>query len=326
MATVNREQVSRVAAYLKANPPEGSGLNFYSVQTPKGELVLDRMYPPVNHPHAVDFFFLACLHQYGFWWGDSRGYREPMYGNLGEKRLKGSDLLWGLFLRALDSEELWDPKYLADITPRQLADVMSDDEATPWPNFEERVHLTQRYGRWLASRNLNPLNIVAQANSTNSPLRGFRLIMDMDRGLNPWADDRLEKKQLLLAMALANRPERFLKVAPGEEWPPIVDYHLMRVCLRLGFVDIGSANIARNTERLWASAEEEQAIRVGTRDAVEQLIRESGLTMAQVDETLWMARKYCPETESPDCDKCLFGSVCPRWTGLFQPVIRTTAY
>lgn len=323
MATVNDEQVSRVAAFLKANPPKGGGMNFHSVHTPKGELVLDTMFPPIGHEHALDFFFFACLYQYGFWYGSERGYLEPMVGNIAEKRLKGSDLLWTLFKRELDGNpDFFRPEHLANLSPGELTRVLTDDEGTQWPDFDERLKLARRYGRWLLEHGATPRSIVADANETGEPLHRFLLIMET----GPFGDDDLMKKQLLLAMALANRPERFLVVTDPGKWFPIVDYHLMRVALRLGLVELDTDEANRNEARRWVSPEEEAGIRKAAWSAVRGLIQESGLPMAAVDETLWMARKYCPEMEQPNCGKCLFNEVCAKRTELFQPVLRTTAY
>lgn len=326
MAQVNDGQVARVAAFLKASPPKTSGMNFYSIQTPEGELVLDAFYPPLNHPHAVHFFFFACLHQYGFWYGDDKGYVEPMIGNIGKKKLKGSDLLWGLCRRMMNSEFNWTNAFvLAHITPEQLATILVDDTATPWPNFEDRLQMTRAYGRWLGGRNLCPGSIVAFANQVKNPLERFLDLMSLP-GNNPWLNDPLQKKQLLLAMILANRPEKFLQVVGGEDWHPIVDYHLMRVALRLGMVDLSADEMKTNVNRRWAPVVQEAVIRGETKAAVIGLIEQSGLPMATIDETLWMARRYCPEMTNPECDKCLLNSVCAKRTELFQPVLRTTAY
>lgn len=141
--------------------------------------------------------------------------------------------------------------------------------------------------------------------------------------------DDLEKKNILLAMAMANRPEMFLKPNKEEEedlWPPIIDYHLMRIALRLGLVDLDSKQEDANIERRWINKQDEEQIRMETYTAIDELINLSKKPMSFVDKTLWMARKYCPEMEKPDCEKCIFTDVCDKRTELFQPVFRTTNY
>ena len=329
MAEVNGGQVSRVAQLLKANPPKTAGLNFYSFQTPKGEVVAERMYPPLDHPMAVDFFFLACLHQYGFWYGDAGGYLESMVGELKAndgtwRKLKGSDLLWEVLRRSLSlCPEIWAPERLAAIRPAELQQLLCDDSGTQWPDFDVRLELTRSYGQWLVDSGRTPAGIVAEANATTKPLEAFLRILRLE---SPFGRDSYEKKALLLAMALTNRPERFLRPSAEDSWAPIVDYHLMRVALRLGLVDLNTEEQDFSVRRAWMNEFQEGHIRGHVWQAVSSLIRESGLAMSTIDETLWMARKYCPEAEEPTCAKCLFESVCAKRTKLFQPVFRTTAY
>lgn len=330
MAQVNEGRIAQVGAFLKANPPKGAGLNFYSFHTPKGEVIADKSYPPLKHPLAVDFFFLACLHQYGFWYGDANGYLEPMFGRIGGtaaaewRNLKGSDLLWEVLLRSLtERSALWEPVRLATIKPPELQQLIGDDWGTQWPDFEVRLELTRSYGRWLVDSGRTPQGIVDEANASAKPLETFLRILKLE---SPFSRDRMQKKALLLAMALVNRPEHFLKPSADDTWNPIVDYHLMRVALRLGLVDLSAAEVDKNKRRSWVHKLEESDIRWRAWEAVQGLIRASGLPMAAIDETLWMARRYCPEMEEPNCAKCLFNDVCAKRTELFQPVLRTTAY
>ena len=327
MAQRNQGQVKRIAEFLKANPPKDQPPNFYNVKGKDGqEVILDSMYPPLDHPNAVDYFFFACLHQYGFWYGDSSRYIQPMVGVLGGKELKGSDLLWTLFRRAFEENlDFFTPRFLSTVSPRELARIFfNDDVGTQWPNFDQRFALTRGYGQELYM-GTSPAEYVDWANKNTQPLGQF---VNVISGLIGYSGDPFNRKVMLLAMALTNRPEQFLKVKDDGEWHPIVDYHLMRVALRLGLVNLDD-NLKmkdRSTGRRWVSAAEEETVRREVYFAIEQLIDRSGLTMSAIDVTFWLARKYCPEMSEPDCGKCMFNSVCGHHTELFQPVIRTTAY
>ncbi|MBI2099083.1 hypothetical protein HYT45_01550 [Candidatus Uhrbacteria bacterium] len=327
MVRINEEQVKRVAEFLKANPPKTTPLNFYSVVGKSGEvIVLDKMYPPLGHPNAVDYFFFACLHQYGFWYDDSHGYNRPMVGVLGGKELKGSDLLWTLFRRAFESNpEFFTPQFLSRISPRELTEIFfKDDVGTQWPDFDQRFALTRGYGQGL-HMGTSPVEYVDWANNNQQPIKQF---INVVSGLTGYNGDRFNKKATLLAMALANRPEQFLKVKDSGEWNPIVDYHLMRVALRLGLVDLEAVagTVKKISGRRWVASIEEEAIREEVFRAMQKVIAQSGLSMSAIDVTFWLARKYCPEMSEPDCEKCMFNSVCEHRVGLFQPVFRTTSY
>jgi hypothetical protein len=323
MAKIDGAQVWKVAEFLKANPPQSKGLNFYSFHGKDGqEVVASDMYPPLNHPQAINFFFFACMQQFGFWADDGRGYKEPLYGEMSGKTVKGSDMLWKMCMNALNEEpDFFEPAKLATISEIDFAWLLSDDNAVyPFPDWNERFRLTRLFGKALL--HFGPTDIVAFANKHES----VGTLRDSLKLIPGYREDELEKKSLLLAMALANRPEKFLDVAQGYEWPPIVDYHLMRIALRLGLVEHTEDERLASEKRLFVGAEQEANIREKVFMAASALIDFSGLPMATIDETLWMARKYCPEMTEPDCGKCIFESVCKKRTKLFQPVIRTTAY
>ncbi len=266
------------------------------------------------------------MHDYGFWYGDDKGYLEPLYGIIHGQRVKGSELLWKMCRLALANHEGFDPKYLANITVKELGRIFSDNNGpVPWPDFETRFRMTRAYGGWFLDEGINPQNIIEAANKTEEPLHYFLTWMRIIPGYNR---DLLEKRNLLLAMALANRPEKFLNVKDPQNWRPIVDYHLMRVALRLGLVDLFEQRSAKIITRKgrWVISGTEREIRYAVFNAVSEIINQSGRPMSFIDEKMWMGRKYCPEMEPPNCIKCIFNGVCKKRIELFQPVFRTTSY
>lgn len=328
IAWVDTKQVSKVAEYLRANPPETKALNFYSFPNPDGgePFRADAMYPDLHHPRALDFFFYVVLQDYGFWYGSEEGYLEPLMGHVegDSKRRKGSDFLWRLMKKELDhNPNFFAPEELANIRPEVLSCALADSIGTQWPDFDNRLQLTRAWGRWLLDFGTTPQHIVDTANKDQVPLYRF---LDTFR-TSPYGRDPLMKKAILLALVLYNRPESFLRVSEKDEWPAIVDYHLMRVAERLGMVKISPGLVTHLIyTRSWVSPQIECAIREETRKAVEQLTTESGLTHGDIDNILWQARGFCPEMSKPDCANCLFVSVCEQRIELFQPVIRTDAY
>jgi hypothetical protein len=199
---------------------------------------------------------------------------------------------------------------------------LSDDVGTQWPDFDNRLQLTRAWGQWLVNNQVTPRRIVALANFHERPLEYFLEILRD----SPFGWDPMMKKAVLLAMVLFNRPEHFLEVSDEDRWPPIVDYHLIRVSSRLGMVKFepGLAEVIESRRHLeeWTG----ELIREATREAVELLTVLSGLSPADIDGALWMGRRYCPEMSEPNCTKCIFDSVCEKDTKKFQPVYRTDNY
>ena len=326
MAHINESQVERVAQAMRDLLDAGRGLNFYSFHVGGKEIIADDMYPRINHPAAIDFFFFVCLHQYGFWEGDERGYVRPLTGVLGGNTAKGSELIWKSAMLALRrNPDIFSPSRLAEIDSfTRFSEIFHDDHGPiPFADPDTRVTITQRYATWFLWQNISPSKFVKEANEEDEPLRRFRAWLWEVAGYDK---DPLEKKNLLLAMALAERPERFLWVTDPYNWSPIIDYHLMRLSLRLGIVELSADQVEQNKSRAWVDANSECDIREAVYTAVESIINKSGRSMSFIDQTMWMARKYCPEMSVPNCGDCIFNTVCAHRIELFQPVFRTTAY
>lgn len=332
---IDLRRIKRFADLIETLP-RPRPLNFYSFLGHNGlEIVASDMYPPQNAPGTIDFFFFACIHQYGFWHGKER-YEEPLYGVLDGKKVKGSDLLWKLLLRAQKNDAgIFTPERLATMWLSEYCRIFSDDNG-PIPLFisDERYDLSRAYGAWFAESRLSgcrtPAELVLFAKEHPKPLATLRTILTHERdGIPGYREDPLHKKALLLLMALANRPERFIIPEDDFAWDPIIDYHLMRLDLRMGHVILPRAWRTENAERHFTAAERERAIREAdyrANQALLELLKPRGITMSEIDVIKWMARKFCPETEVPNCGACTFRSVCAQNTERFQPVIRTTAY
>lgn len=331
MLYVDTKQIKQLAELIKNMPDAESAFNFYSypvnAYSSKGpKIVAVDMYPPLHHPHAVDFFFFVMLHNHGFWYNDEKGYSAPIVGTLDGVDYKGSDLLWRMIKRAFDKDPfVVTPLYLANVLFEEMMEnFFTDDKSpVPFPDLQERYDMTRAYGQWFVDEGATPEGILNLAHMHESPLAGFLESVGMISGYDA---DPLEKKNILLAAVLANRPEEFLNVNEDDHWDPIVDYHVMRVALRLGLVRLTTEERCINEKRLFVDAVEESFIRQAVYSAITLLIKKSGRSMSFVDEKMWNARRYCPEMTEPQCGQCVFKDVCKKDTALFQPVFRTTAY
>ena len=327
MAHIDEKQSVLVGNFLKnLNKPEEVP-NFYSFRAGDQEIVADSMYPPLHHPNAINFFFFVFLHQHGFWYGDDAGYIKPLYGNVNGKRMKGSQLLWTVVKRAFDFDtDFIQPFYLAEIRPETLFSYIfrDDNGPIPFPDLETRFQLTRGYGRWFKDRGKQPVDLVETANRKEHSLEFF---LETMRLVNGYENDLFQKKALLLAMALSNRPEQFLHIPDPEHWQPIIDYHVMRVLLRMGCVELSDSEKEENVPRVWVGDSMEYSVRNATAHAENNMIEASNISMPAVDKLIWeIGRTYCHEMMSPDCITCPVATVCKKRVELFQPVYRTTAY
>ena len=297
MVTINDALVAQFAELIRGMP-DVQPLDFYHAWDGAAHDIA--MYPELNHPQAMNFFFLACLHD-----------------------------LWRSLKRALDTEpELFLPQRLANLTEQEMWQnlFVGDGAPMPFPDPAKRLELTRAFGEHCAMylTTLGDFMELHEVHEQPRPLEHFLSVLKRIPGFNL---DPLQKRQRLLAMALMNRPEKFLRAAAGEQLPPIVDYHLMRLALRLGLVEITDEKMAaKNRQRAWVGAAMEYSIRRNVHKALVRVLELSGVSPDKLDFALWSARKYCPEMEPTVCDQCRFTTICAKRVDLFQPVIRTTSY
>ena len=281
-------------------------------------------YPDPGHPRALDFFFAATLQQFGFWTGRGGRYDAPMIATIDGLALKGSDYLWAAYRRWL--EEAPDELTPAGQAGTESFDhrLRSDDGRNPLPSGPIHADLARRYGRDMVHLGWTPGRLIERASETERPVGALLASLHHIGG---YKEDPLRKKSALLAAILSQRPERWIAPGVGEDIPPIVDYHCMRSCLRLGLVAVDDAGLTAALEaREAVTAGDERALRDACFEAMRHVHRVSRKPMGAVDWFFFQNRRRCPEMREPDCSRCPADPVCAHRTDLFQPVHRTTAY
>ncbi len=312
--TLNTAQISRVAQLI-AVLPEASPFEFIGLD-----------YPPVGHPLALDYFFAAVVQQFGFWELKDGHYHRPFQALLDGAMRKGSDYIWRAYRRVLDRRpELLSARRQAALTTGELAEIiLADDGTLPLPAPDLHLQQAQALGRDLVALDLTPQKILDAARTSATPLQSW---LETVSRIGGYREDPLHKKANLLAVALSQRPERFLRPAAGEQIPPIIDYHLMRSCLRVGLVEISDPALRMAlTARRELSPADEWAVRQAAYIAIQRIVEQSGKSMGAVDWFFFNARHRCPEMEEPACALCQLDAVCFHRKELFQPVLRTTFY
>jgi len=320
IARVNHRQVSVFAQFFRA----GTGsIRPFPFVDPDGT---SRIFPPLGGEGVIDYFFFCCAHQFGFWLEADGRYREPMIAVVDGRKLKGSDYLWRCATRIWSRDQAaFTPERMQQTPLPDWDRAFHDDSGrNPLPLWEEHAEIIAHYTRWWTGTATTPAQVLDTANSSPRPLATF---LQTAGRLPGYREDPLQKKLLLLAIALENRPEKFLRVTDTENWRPIIDYHLQRSALRTGLVEVVDAETTRRLrERQTVPASTEEAIRRTTYDAVEEVRRASGASIAAIDYFFFTNRTRCPEMDPPDCPACPVRSFCAKQVDLFQPVFRTAAY
>ena len=192
------------------------------------------------------------------------------------------------------------------------------------PAMSLHLDAARRYGRTMLELGWRPQDMLERASRSAQPLKSFLAMLDHVGG---YREDPLRKKSALLAMILNNRPEEYFVFGDSESLPPIIDYHWMRSCLRMGLIDVADDVLRfRLVRRSVLTASDERCVRAAAYSAVDQLARLSGRSMATVDRYFFFSRERCPEMTPPDCGSCNADPVCAHRKEMFQPVIRTDFY
>ncbi|MFZ9482353.1 MAG: carbohydrate kinase family protein [Ilumatobacteraceae bacterium] len=308
------DQVDRMADLMRTLP-EVSAFDF------TGEL-----FPEVGDPDTIRWFSAATLGQFGFWYEHDGRHAGPMIAPIDGTPRKGSDYLWAVYRR-------WQATELDPFSPEGQANLdedtwlrltHADDGTQPFPDDELWITAARAYGRTLTALAPGADELVEFAAQQARPVRTLLSLLDHVGG---YREDPLRKKAALLCVILRQRPEQFLPVAPDDDVPPIVDYHVQRSCLRTGMVRIDDSRLwSRLVDRVVVEPDEEEAVRRAAFAAVARLSVVSGRDMGAVDWFLFQMRHRCPEMTAPDCSACPADPACGHHTTLFQPVFRTTAY
>jgi hypothetical protein len=282
--------------------------------------------PPVGHTKTLDYFFAATLQQFSFWSERNNRYYQPLIARIGGVELKGSDYLWSAFKRRVEGDpDFCAPERQANLSRQELLEVFrADNGDDPMPALDLHLEQAHHYGCDMLTLRLTPQVVLDKALASAQPLQTFLVLLDQIGG---YKEDPLRKKSGLLAMILNQRPEMFLPLRNDEQVEPVIDYHALRSCLRVGLIDVIDDELRdKLTNRQIVSPAEEWAVRYPAYRAIEQVTAQSGKSTGAVDWFFFGARKRCPEMSEPECRFCQVDPVCAHRKELFQPVLRTTFY
>jgi len=230
--TINTSRMREISALIK-NLSEVVPFNFIGDD-----------YPTVGHPAALDFFFASIAQQFSFWETDKGKYDRPMIASIDGEQLKGSSYTFRCLLRQFEKDpSFFTPNKQAKLSREEFLKVFrSDDGKDPMPAFDLHLEFARCFGQDMMALDLDAQKVVARAKNSSTPLKTLYSIMDHVSGFK---EDPLRKKMSLLALALSQRPEIFLTLGKEEQIPPVIDYHLMRSCLRTGIIEIKDKDLEK---------------------------------------------------------------------------------
>ncbi len=250
---------------------------------------------------------------------------------------------------AKTGSELLEPAFVAGQTVpslcAKLAPQFSESNQCTLDRLEERAELLIDMSQTLLSRYEGQIsNLFAQSQGYLGGKQGvYRLLSDF----KAYADPLKKKSSLLIAFASTTQ---LFQIQDWEHFVPVMDYHVQRVLLRFGCVEVLDPALRLKLQNQ-APLDSDEPVRSASIEAVKRLSFYSGHSDMGVHDFLWpLGRSCCKENplcQSGRCDKtpctfeqfvalpshnhCLFEGVCKGSRDedtrkLWQPVVETHFY
>ena len=251
------------------------------------------------------------------------------------------------------NSNLIDPAYLATLSPVELAEqlkpIFSEDgnpENCTLDRLEERSQILINISK--------KLNQEYHGKIENLLEKTENKLINQHQGLYellekfPAFGDPLRKKSMVFIMSTLDA--NLLILEDPENMVPVMDYHMQRLLLRTGCVEIIDPELKQTlqTKKLLKSDEE---IRTACVEAVKLLCQFSNRNVLEMDNFLWsLGRSCCRDkilcvdktcsknpctfnlfVDLPEHKSCLFESVCKgkdneEYRRYWQPQVNTTHY
>jgi hypothetical protein len=268
--------------------------------------------------------------------------------------LFGWDYLEYGFVRfAKLNSPILNPQFLADSTVNEVIEILrpafSPDEKTEnctLDRLDERAELMIQAGKLISSGYQNSVkNLICSAD---------RFILHQGKGLyeilpdlEAFADP-LQKKSTFLIKLLMEA--NLLKINDPENFIPIMDYHMQRVLMRLGCIEIIDKELHKKLLKR-ETLPSDEVVRNCCIEAFKLIAEISGHPVTKMNDFFWsLGRSCCNQTtlchdrvceknpctftqiiEIKDHTHCIFETVCKGfrqsdYRNLWQPVIETHYY
>lgn len=332
MISINNEQCKSVANILfdYEIKPDFFNRGFINVKTNKERKI--RAY----------FYAVAICHQ--------------TYKLANEKEnLYGWDYLEDVFYKLLkDESEFFDSGFLIDRNTIEIENIIRplfSSDGNPanctLDRLEERISFMKEIDIRLHEKyNGNILNLIDETEQflSNSANGFYKLLPQFISFSDPY------KKKISFLVKLLEDAE-LVKINDPENYIPIMDYHMQRVLMRLGCIEIENKKLYDDLV-LRIELDSDSIIRNACIEAIKIIAKKSSHSIASMNDYFWPhGRSCCNETpicESGMCEKqpcslsfaidiepnhkvCIFDGICKgksnkRYRKLWQPVVKTHFY
>lgn len=266
----------------------------------------------------------------------------------------GWDFIEHVFVNlAQHKDSLLKPEYLGAASVHEIAsglEVAFAHEKKPLAcsldRLDERARLMQEASNILISKYSGKVsNIFRKAGEMliHEEKGLYHLLSQMEA----FADPQQKKSTFLIKLL---EEDGLVKIKDPENFIPIMDYHMQRVLLRLGCVEITDAALREKIQKR-EILQTDEPIRQLCIEAFKVIAENSGHPVTKMNDFFWsLGRSCCHETtlctdkvcskspctfteivEVEDHRQCIFQDICPgavdeKYRNMWQPVVATHYY
>jgi len=270
------------------------------------------------------------------------------------KNLKGWEYIEDVYTKlAKENSDFIKPEYLAALSTTEIAEqlkkLFSENGPCTFDRLEERASFLKDIAQKLLNKFHGQVSEIIQMSGgyliNNS--QGFYELMDQFDAYK----DPLRKKSTGIIKEMID--SGIIKESDIKDWQniiPIMDYHMQRVMLRTGCVEVNDPELKQkliSKTKLGSDSE----IRQASVKAMKIISKESSSPILSMDNLFWSFGRSCCQT-TPKCQsglcakspctytkivfagqhsKCPFETACKgfsddRYRQLWQPIVDTTSY
>jgi len=230
---------------------------------------------------------------------------RTLQGYIDGKWLRGGDYLLAACRRRFDSDQgFFTANRMKSIREDDLKALLSDDgnpDHSTIDRVAERVGLLRNCARGLLKRFDGDIMRLYNASEGYLIRRDRKGLLNLLKNFRAYSDP-VEKKSFLILLYLSE--SGIWKIRDLENLKIAVDYHIMRIALRAGIVNVvDNALASRLLQRKRVKLSEDYEVRKTVREACSLLSKYSGHSAFEIDTMLWnMGRSCCFYEHDPICD------------------------
>ena len=230
---------------------------------------------------------------------------RALQGYINGKWLRGGDYLLAACRRRFDSDQdFFTADRMKSIEEDGLKALLSDDGTPDHSTIDrvaERVGLLRNCARVLLKRFEGNIMMIYNVSEGYLIRRDGKGLPNLLKNFRAYSDP-VEKKSFLLLLYL--NESGIWKIGDLENLKIAVDYHIMRIALRAGMINlVDNALASRLLQRKRVKQSEDSEVRKTVREACSLLSKYSGHSAFEIDTMLWnMGRSCCFYEDDPICD------------------------